>query len=169
MRLFLYLKKRNMFLKIITIDSKKMIGFSTPTSLSNDQTAKIWQQLMSRRSEINHAKNSNLYSLQVYDFESFNSFSITTIFTKYALVEVDHFENIPNEFETFELPKGKYAVFLHKGTSAEFPKTAQYIFGEWLPKNNYELDNRPHFEILGDNYKGHQNPESEEEVWIPIK
>jgi AraC family transcriptional regulator len=32
----------------------------------------------------------------------------------------------------------------------------------------YELDDRPHFEILGDKYKNN-DPNSEEEIWIPIK
>ena len=32
----------------------------------------------------------------------------------------------------------------------------------------YTLDDRPHFEILGEKYKN-QDPDSEEELWIPIK
>jgi AraC family transcriptional regulator len=30
------------------------------------------------------------------------------------------------------------------------------------------LDNKPHFEIMGDQYKN-EDPDSEEELWIPIK
>jgi AraC family transcriptional regulator len=30
------------------------------------------------------------------------------------------------------------------------------------------LDNRPHFEILGEKYK-QGSPDSEEEIWIPVK
>jgi AraC family transcriptional regulator len=48
------------------------------------------------------------------------------------------------------------------------PKTFQYIFGTWLPNSEYVLDNRPHFEILGEKYKN-DDPTSEEEIWIPIK
>jgi AraC family transcriptional regulator len=158
-----------MFLKTTTIEAKKMIGFSTKTSLTNDQTAKIWQQLMPRLKEIKNAVCADLFSLQEYDFKKFNDFSPSTEFIKHALIEVKNYDDIPENFEQFNLPSGKYAVFLHKGTSAEFPKTAQYIFGEWLPKSEFELDDRPHFEVLGDNYKGHENTESEEEVWIPIK
>jgi AraC family transcriptional regulator len=32
----------------------------------------------------------------------------------------------------------------------------------------YDLDNRPHFEILGEKYKN-ESPDSEEELWIPVK
>jgi AraC family transcriptional regulator len=158
-----------MYLKNCTIDAKKMIGFSSKTTLANDQTAKIWQQLMPRLKEVTNLVSSDLYSLQVYDFNNFKNFSPTTEFTKHALIEVKNYNSIPEGFEKYEMPSGKYVVFLHKGTSAEFPKTAQYIYAEWLPNSEFELDDRPHFEVLGDNYKGHENPESEEEVWIPIK
>lgn len=38
----------------------------------------------------------------------------------------------------------------------------------WLPASDYNLDNRPHFEVLGEKYKNN-DPTSEEEIWIPIK
>ncbi|MEP7234441.1 MAG: GyrI-like domain-containing protein, partial [Ignavibacteriota bacterium] len=46
--------------------------------------------------------------------------------------------------------------------------TFQYILRTWVPNSNYELDDRPHFEILGEKYKK-DDPSSEEEIWIPIK
>ena len=52
--------------------------------------------------------------------------------------------------------------------ASEFSKTMQHIFTRWLPESNYRLDNRPHFEVLGERYKNN-DPNSEEEVWIPIK
>jgi AraC family transcriptional regulator len=70
--------------------------------------------------------------------------------------------------ESFTLKGGLYAVFLHKGAASTGQKTFQYIFEMWLPNSGYLLDNRPHFEILGAKYKN-EDPNSEEEVWIPIK
>jgi len=37
-----------------------------------------------------------------------------------------------------------------------------------VPSSDYELDNRPQFEILGQKYKNN-DPSSEEEIWIPVK
>jgi AraC family transcriptional regulator len=37
-----------------------------------------------------------------------------------------------------------------------------------LPASEYVVDNRPHFEILGAQYKNNE-PDSEEEIWIPIQ
>lgn len=158
-----------MFQRTEEILPKKLIGFSTETSLANDQTVAIWKQLMPRLKEVKNIVSADLFSLQVYDFDSFQNFTPLTVFKKYALVEIKNYDFIPEGFEKFDLPKGNYAVFLHKGTSVEFAKSSQYIFGEWLPNSEFELDDRPHFAVMGDNYFGHENPESEEEIWIPIK
>jgi AraC family transcriptional regulator len=66
------------------------------------------------------------------------------------------------------LSEGLYAVFIHKGPASQGEKTFRYIFNTWLPASDYLLDNRPHFEIMGEKYKN-EDSLSEEEVWIPIK
>jgi AraC family transcriptional regulator len=85
------------------------------------------------------------------------------------LIEVIDFEAVPENMVTFELEEGMYLTFLHRGDIAQFAQNLQYLFQDWMPKNGYVLDyNRPHFEILGEKYK-HGSPDSEEEIWIPIK
>lgn len=74
---------------------------------------------------------------------------------------------MPSGMETFVLPKGLYAVFKYKGVHTDH-SIFQYIFQTCLPGSGYVLDNRPHFEVLGDQYKN-SDPASEEEIWIPIK
>jgi len=56
---------------------------------------------------------------------------------------------------------------IYKGSSAD-NSIFQYIYGQWLPNSNYLLDDKPHFEVLGEKYKNN-DPNSEEEIWIPIK
>lgn len=154
--------------KIVTIPAKKLIGFSTEMSLAENKTQEIWKQLMPRLNEVQQAVSADLFSLQIYPEDYFSHFTPFLTFTKWAAVEVKNYDLIPEEFQKIEIPAGKYAVFLHKGNTEMFTKTAQYIYGEWLPKSGYQLENRPHFEVLGDAYLGHENPDSEEEVWIPI-
>ena len=155
--------------KIVTIPAKKLIGYSVEMSLLDNKTFSIFSQLMPRLKEITNPKSADIFCVQVYEPDYFTNFTPETLFTKWAAVEVKNFENIPEGFEKLEIPSGKYAVFLHKGNTEMFAKTAQYIYTEWLPNSGFQLDNKPHFEVLGDNYLGHENPESEEEVWIPIK
>jgi AraC family transcriptional regulator len=155
--------------KIVTIPAKKLIGYSVEMSLIDNKTFSIFSQLMPRLKEITNPKSADIFCIQVYDADYFTNFTPETQFTKWAAVEVKDFSTIPDGFQKLELTGEKYAVFLYKGTSEMFSETAQYIYGKWLPNSGFQLDNRPHFEIMGDNYLGHENPESEEEIWIPIK
>ena len=78
------------------------------------------------------------------------------------------FEQVPEGMETFILKGGLYAVFLYHGAASAAEGTFRDILGIWLPGSAYCLDDRPHFEILGEKYKN-ESPDSEEELWIPIK
>ena len=137
-------------------------------SFANYNVDKLWQAFMPRRKEIKNNLTNDLISLVVYKPTHFADFKPTNEFERWATVEVTDFDNVPTEMETFVLPAGQYAVFLHKGDTKEFAKTFQYILEIWLPSSDYVLDDRPHFEVLGDKYKNN-DPSSEEEIWIPIK
>ncbi len=69
--------------------------------------------------------------------------------------------------ETFLFPGGLYAIFIYKGPASEGPETYRYIFEIWLPESGYNLDNRPHFAVMGEKYRNN-DPRSEEELWIPV-
>lgn len=155
--------------RIEEVSEKKLIGNRLVMSLSEDRTKELWQGFMSRRKEIGNSINTDLISMQVYDrLLSFSEFNDTTQFEKWAVVEVKDYKVLPKGMESYTLLGGLYAVFIHKGLPSAFPKTAQYIYGVWLPHSDYELDHREHFEVLGDRYRKN-DPSSEEEVWVPIK
>jgi AraC family transcriptional regulator len=75
---------------------------------------------------------------------------------------------MPENMEGFTLMEGLYAVFLHKNAISTPEKTFGFIYGAWIPNSEYELDNRPHFEVLGEKYRNN-DISSEEEIWIPIR
>jgi AraC family transcriptional regulator len=156
--------------KILNIEAKKLIGLQTKTSLANSNTVKMWSEFMPRRIEVKNNIGDDLYSIQVYP-ENFKmeDFTANSIFTSWAAIEVTDFENTPIAMECRSLPGGLYAIFRHKGSTKEFHKTADFIFNSWIPDSKYEVDNREHFEILGDEYLGPNDPNSEEDVFIPIK
>jgi AraC family transcriptional regulator len=66
------------------------------------------------------------------------------------------------------VPPGLYAQFTHKGLPSSFSKTLEGIFNRWLPLSPYELDRRPHMEVMDEHYDPY-DPQAEEEVWIPVK
>jgi AraC family transcriptional regulator len=155
--------------RIETISEKKLIGKHLTMTLAENKTYELWRSFMPRRNELKSRATSDLISMQVYDSAfSFKNFDVQAPFEKWAAGEVADFDLVPDGMETFTLPGGLYAVFFFKGDASGAPKIFQYIFGSWLPASQYALDNRPHFELLGEKYKNN-DPNSEEEIWIPIK
>ena len=151
------------------ISDKKLIGKKKQKCLAQNKTFELWKSFMPRRKEIKHPVSSDLFSIQVYaSHDKDKVFSFETIFDKWAAMEVSTVENIPSEMESFLMPGGLYAVFHYRGVASKAAASFQYIFTDWLPSSGYELDARPHFEILGEKHK-HEDPASEEEIWIPIK
>jgi len=152
--------------KIENLAPKKLLGINIEMSLAHNLTGQLWQSFMKRRDEIINRSNTNYISLQFYEADYFKYFNPNKNFTKWATVEVTDFDNIPIGMNKLLLSGGLYAVFNYKGNNA--PEIFQYIFTEWLPQSNYNLDDRPHFEILGERYNN-DDPESEEDIYIPIQ
>lgn len=153
--------------KIEILKGKKLIGNRLTMSLANNRTGELWKSFMPRRREISNNVSNDLISIQIYNANYFSEFSPANEFEKWATIEVSDYDNVPKDMETFILPSGLYAVFHYKGSSTD-SSIFQYIFGTWLPYSSYLLDNRPHFEVLGEKYKN-ADPNSEEEIWIPIR
>ncbi|MFH7014756.1 GyrI-like domain-containing protein [Flavobacterium sp. FlaQc-47] len=154
--------------RIEILSEKKLIGKHIVMSFVENKTFQLWSSFMPVKKEIKNIIDSNLYSLEVFPKGHFDNFDPSNSFQKWAAVEVSNFDEIPAEMETLLIPNGLYAVFIHKGPQSEGHKTYHSIFAEWLPNSEYTVDDRPHFAVMGDQYKK-EDPESEEEIWIPIK
>ena len=155
--------------RIESLTEKKLVGKRLRMNLANNKTFELWKSFMQQRREIYNNINTDLISMQVFDpSHDFNNFNLHTEFEKWAVAEVSDFDSVPHGMETFTLSGGLYAVFIHEGDSNEFAKTFQHIFGVWLPNSDFLLDPRPHFEVLGEQYKLN-SADSSEEVWIPVR
>ena len=153
--------------RVQTLYEKKLVGRRLTMSFANYKIGELWRTFSPRRKEITNNLTNDLISLVIYKPNHFADFKPTNEFERWAAVEVANFDYIPAEMETFILHGGLYAVFDYKGLNTD-KSIFQYIFETWLPASEYDLDNRPHFEVLGDKYKNN-DPKSEEEIWIPIK
>ncbi len=153
--------------EIKILAEKKLVGKRMSMSLVNNKTGELWRTFMPRRKEILNSMGPDFYSIQIYKDSHFDSFKPENEFEKWAVAEVKDFDHIPEGMEAVILPGGTYAVFIYKGLNTD-TRIFQYIFSEWLPASQFVLDNRPHFEVLGDKYKN-GDPDSEEEIWIPVR
>lgn len=155
--------------EIRTLPQTHLVGKRLNMSFANNKTRELWQSFMPKRSEINNIIGVEHYSVEVYgDITFFRQFDPNREFEKWAAVKVSDTDSVPDEMEVLTLPEGLYAVFLYKGRAIEASQTYRYIYGTWIPDSEYELDNRPHFALMGEKYKN-DDPESEEELWIPVR
>ncbi len=154
--------------RIEEFSEKKFIGKRITMSFSNDRTFELFQSFMPRRKEIKNNIGTEVYCIQIYGDMNFDAVDMSRNFEKWAAVEVTDFAAVPPEMNPMIIPKGMYAVFLYKGAASAASETFRYIFGTWLPNSGFLLDKRPHFDVLGKKYNNN-SPDSEEELWIPIK
>lgn len=148
------------------LSSKKLLGMRIRTSRGTFQPYELWSKFMPQKKYIKNTVDEHLYSMQVYAENE--KVAPATEFDQWAAVEVSTTQDIPDGLEAYDFGGGLYAVFIHKGTAAAFPQTIHYIHAVWLPDSEYEIDNREHFERLGEKYDP-ASDDSEEEVWIPIR
>jgi AraC family transcriptional regulator len=152
--------------RLENLKEKKFVGHRMQMSLTDNKTGLLWGRFMPKRKEIINSIGTELYSIQIYPPSYFNRFDPAQCFEKWATMEVSSFHEVSPNMETLTVPTGLYAVFIHHGSNMD-TSTFDYIFNTWLPSSNYQIDTRPHFEILGARYKN-GDPNSEEEIWIPI-
>ena len=158
--------------RIETLAPRMLVGIKHRHSLQEmDSMLPIWKSFMPQRFEIDNHIDEGIYSLQVYDPGlTFETLGPNTTFDHWAAIQVESLGKYPKGMGHIEIPSGDYAVFIHKGPAHTFPKTISFIFQGWLPESEYIYDSsRPQFEIMGERYHGPSHPNSEEEVWIPIK
>ena len=122
----------------------------------------LWKRFMPRKKELQNLLTTELIALQVYS----DILNAEKPFAIWACAEVSDFNKIPTDMEAFTIPCGTYAVFHHKGNDAS--KLYPYIMTEWLPNSVYEIDDRPHFQVMGDNYSNGCS-DSEEDFYVPVK
>ncbi len=148
--------------KIVDIKEKKVIGMkSQMLQHEYGNIVALWKQFMPRKNEIPNLTGFELIALQEYT--GFGNFEKP--FDIWACAEVSDFDVIPNEMGSKVISGGLYAVFLHKGMNAG--ATYQRIMSGWLPNSGYRIDDRPHFQVMGDKYKN-GSPDSEEDFYVPI-
>ena len=155
--------------EIIIISQKKLAGCKIKASLNENKNKELWEKFMSRLNEIKNKTDKSYLSVQIYNpLLEFNEFTPSTLFDNWASVEVKDYSDLPFGMETLTIPTGKYAVFVHYGLAKDVFKTTQYIYEFWLPESKFELDDRPHFQIMESDYSPN-DPNAKETFWIPIK
>jgi AraC family transcriptional regulator len=156
--------------KIVKREAIRMIGIMYYGDNKNWEIPKIWEEFMPLMKKIpNCLPVQEAFGLCFYT----ESFSKNGLFYYLAALPVSSLEEIPMELVGKTLPASEYAVFTHKGPLAGKTKnikdTYAYAYGTWLPNSPYMNPFAFDFEYYDERYKGNDNPESEIDVYIPIR
>jgi AraC family transcriptional regulator len=148
----------------------KLVGLVYYGDNRNWEVVKLWEEFMPLMGKVpNSLGGREAYGLCFYS----ESFSRSGLFSYMAAIPVSSLDVIPMEMVGKTLPGSEYAVFRHKGRlvgeSNTIKDTYAYAYGTWLPNSGYENPPGYDFELYGERFRGNQDPESELEVWIPIR
>jgi AraC family transcriptional regulator len=154
--------------RIEIIPQKKLVGHVKKMSIVDNKTFELFSGFMPFRKQIQNAVGMEIFEVMVYDHSYFKNFNPSHLFIKWAALEVSQPETKIESIQSLTLNEGLYAIFQFKGLPQGFGMFMNTILTEWLPQSDYELDDRPHFNVLGDKYINN-HPDSEEDVYIPIK
>lgn len=156
---------------IVELPPIKVAGMRGETTLSDNKLPLLWKRFQSVQQDIPH-KKANARGFGICEACNENTLYIMNndvLFTEVAAVEVDSFEGLPDGLIPKEIPGGKYAVFTHKGTLRTLMQTFAYIWGTWFLTTKEELDWHEDFELYDERFLGYDHPDSEIDLYIPIR
>lgn len=164
--------KGYLFSQIITLPSTCIMGIRFPTDAIGSNCSTMWglfdKQFIAicKQLPASHNRYTIFETGQTCSKKTFNICSEAQVF-----IGIEVPQNYPffNGMQKKKLVGGKYAKFIHKGKIDSLIQTYHYIWGVWLPKNKYELDNRDDFECYTDRFVGEDNELSEVDIYLPIK
>lgn len=144
-----------------------IVGLEILTTLKdNDEDhtiPKLWEKFCPRMSEIKNKKNDDeSYGICFGD-------SPSQPFTYVAGIEVEKNETVPEGMVCRILPASRYAVFTHKGPLTNLKETYGHIYGTWFPQSGLELAGMFDFEKYDSRFKGMYDPNTEIDIYVPIK
>jgi AraC family transcriptional regulator len=156
--------------KIIYLPEFKVVGLRKKVTLKTSGTIipKQWGEFLPRMSEIKNRVNFDV-SYGLCEYKDLADFEEDTPYSELVCVEVKNFDRIPDGMVKKVIPASRYAVFTHKGPTDRILATYDYIYKTWLPKSGYELAPQDDFELYDRRFRGVDNPESEIDIYIPIK
>lgn len=153
---------------IETVHGMRVVGMRRAMSFAAMPVRELWKGFRLRVGEIGDRVSEDFVSMRVFDPPLRGAPGVDARFEQWAAVAVGEGSEVPPGMEAHTLAGGTYAVFTYRGRASDFGAAARFIFGEWLPGSDFELDDREHFEILGPTYRP-DDPNATEQVWIPVR
>lgn len=150
--------------EIITRPAVKLVGIRNHYDDSDLSLPKLWSGFRPYRDLIKNRASDESFGI----YECYKEDGDKVNFSYICSAAVTSFDDVPEGMITRELAPQMYAKFIHKGSIADLDKTLKYIWGSWLPKSDYEYEEKPDFELYPSNYNV-MDPNCEMALHIPVR
>ncbi|ERJ11343.1 AraC family transcriptional regulator [Haloplasma contractile] len=132
-------KRKDVFMEPIikTLRSKKLIGMIYYGKNEEDEIATMWGRHIEKIEQLDHLVNKDVtygFCFHTEDYKDAGNFHY--LISK----EVEDLTNIPMDLVGKTIPEREYAIFTHDDDPSLLGDTYQFIFGEWLQKQDFEVD-----------------------------
>lgn len=156
--------------EIVEIDGVLIAGIRGETTLFKNTLPKLWGQFNLIRKDIPTFQGARGFGICETDrTETTLTNDGDIMFTEMVGIEIDKLDPLPYGVAIKTIEGGRYAVFTHKGTIETLLKTYEYIWGSWFLFTKEEIDDRKDLEIYDERFLGPDNPQSQIDIYIPIK
>lgn len=157
--------------RIVELPEIMVAGLRGETTLRDNRLQALWEQVNALHAQIpNRIVGGRGFGIcEACQDNTLYTMNDDVLFTEVAGAEVSSFEGLDEPFTAKALPGGRYAVFTHKGTLRMLPRTFEYIWGTWSLTTSEELDWREDFELYDERFIGYDHPESEIDIYIPVR
>ena len=132
----------------ITINGGKIVGVRTsiftifnPEKYDAQAIPAAWQEFFAR------ARGTELATTQTFYGASIPSMEADIPMDYYAGVIVDGATEVPEGFESYEIPAGDYLAITHRGPISDLAATYQQAYMKALGESGKEMRPAPHLEI----------------------
>ena len=154
--------------EIVNLKHGKLIGIKTSVfTIFNQEKYDpraipgAWQEFFAK------ASGTNLTNTKIFYGASMPSMSMNTPMDYFAGAIVDENTQVPDGFESVEIPEGNYLCHIHVGPITDIAGSYEKTYMETLPSSGKEMRPAPHLEI----YNSELNPMDEKyemTIAVPI-
>lgn len=157
--------------RIAELPPIKVAGLRGETSLQDNKLPELWKRASALFPQIPHrlAGGRGFGICEACCENTLYTMNGGVRFTEVAGVEVSSLEDLDSPFVGKQLPGGRYAVFTHRGSLQTLSQTFDYIWGTWFLTTKEQLDNREDFELYDERFLGYNHPNSELDLYIPVR
>ncbi|PJJ28717.1 AraC family transcriptional regulator [Lacrimispora celerecrescens] len=157
--------------RIVELLEIRVAGIRGETTLRDNRLRELWDRTNSLYRQIpNRIPGGRFFGIcEACAENTLYTMNEDILFTEVAGTEVSSFEGLTEPFVQKVIPGGRYAVFTHRGTLRMLPQTFDYIWGTWFLTTKEELDWREDFELYDERFLGYDHPDSEVDLYIPVR